>query len=39
MRLDRKVTAISLLVVLGGRMLKRCCSRAVVTPGEASSTI
>jgi putative transposase len=45
-RLDRKATATSLLVVLGVRMVKRCCSRAVkawagraVTTGAASSTI
>jgi hypothetical protein len=46
MRLDHKATAISLLVVLGVRMVKRCCSRAVkawagraATTGAASSTI
>jgi hypothetical protein len=46
MRLDHKATVISLLVVLGVRMVKRCCSRAVkawagraVTTGAASSTI
>jgi transposase-like protein len=44
-RLDRKATATSLLVVLGVRMVRRCCSRSrpwagrTATPGAASSTI
>jgi hypothetical protein len=37
MRLDHKATAISLLVVLGVRMVKRCCSRAVKAMGGESS--
>jgi hypothetical protein len=43
-RLDHKATAISLLVVLGVRMVRRCCSRSrrwagrAATPGAASST-